>query len=803
MGNRLHQKVFEFFEDYRGSNPSFYYWLRSKNNKNRLENGIWFQGNEKYAFVGLYNRGGGTNMTRSFGLVFWENGENIACRLEVVFNEEKDKKILSFYEQARNILGGFVQKKETKYAKNLSSNNGFDSAKKFLQNEKTKIDHLIKENNLEELFISEESFNKQLSRVLSYQKKVDKNLKNYLLVNLSWNSSDWKEPSDDESNHKWVKAGNIPHESWNFDFDNPRNSDARIKGHAQFTTPPKVESSNNLIIFFSQNQIVGFYGKAEILSFSQVINDDESFNLLGEKSLSLVLKNKIQNPKEKGYLEDLQRVGQVGYSYLKKSETVKKIIEEAIELNPSDAEKLNDILKWLNLKSDKKELKMPLQKELNQILYGPPGTGKTYHTIKLAAEIITGKKYDNYDDAKKVFQDNLNEKIHFITFHQNYSYEDFVQGLKPDTNGDSELNFIRQDGIFKKICTEALFEYYKLLNTRSEDTTPAFDFETLYLDFVEHLKGLENKTFHTKHGNELFLAEITKNDNLNFKHSGGARKYGVSGDRLKKLNLEIEEPDSLNNINLEIRNVIGGCNASAYWVALKQLKKFKAEQISKESIDREVAGDFASLEGLTYEDKAKYVQEFLKENHDLTKIDAPNYVLIIDEINRANISRVFGELITLIEEDKRFGADNPLVLKLPSGDLFCVPPNLYIIGTMNTADKSIALIDVALRRRFDFVPMYPDYALLPSFGETLRSINRKIKEEKRSADFMIGHALLLSNGKEVSKDGMAKVINKKIIPLLNEYFQNRSEKVTEVLRAGGIELKEDDDNFLLTYLSGL
>ena len=107
MQNSLHEQVFEFFEQFRSSHPYFYYWLRGVNNKDRLEEGYWFQGNDNYAFVGLYNRGGGSNRTRSFGLVFGGDDVNIGCKIEIVFNEENDKRILLFYQEAIKIIGGF------------------------------------------------------------------------------------------------------------------------------------------------------------------------------------------------------------------------------------------------------------------------------------------------------------------------------------------------------------------------------------------------------------------------------------------------------------------------------------------------------------------------------------------------------------------------------------------------------------------------------------------------------------------------------------------------------------------------
>lgn len=156
-----------------------------------------------------------------------------------------------------------------------------------------------------------------------------------------------------------------------------------------------------------------------------------------------------------------------------------------------------------------------------------------------------------------------------------------------------------------------------------------------------------------------------------------------------------------------------------------------------------------------------------------------NYVMIIDEINRGNISKVFGELITLIEEDKRCGEVNQLTVTLPLGDSFTVPNNLYIIGTMNSADKSISLIDTALRRRFSFIEMAPDVSVVqdPVMGNVLTEMNNYLKKELRSNDLLIGHAFFV--GKEESDLG--NIMNRSIVPLLYEYFYDDETKVKKAL----------------------
>ncbi len=278
----------------------------------------------------------------------------------------------------------------------------------------------------------------------------------------------------------------------------------------------------------------------------------------------------------------------------------------------------------------------------NIILYGPPGTGKTYNTIDLAVEIINGNKA-SHQENKEVFDVLRKEgQIEFITFHQNYSYEDFMIGIRPDLDEASTLKFRRKEGIFYKMCKRA---------------------EQNYLQS-------QNKT------------EVSLN----------------------------------------------------------------------------------------------------------------RYVLIIDEINRANISKVFGELITLLEEDKRLGAKNELRISIPGEEIyFGIPPNVYVIGTMNTADKSIAMIDIALRRRFEFRGYFPDYSKVDEIsGNILKHINKEIYNRKKSADYLIGHGYFMNGGETPET---SKVLQNKVIPLLMEYFSGKTEVVEEIFKGSEWSVKYDTEKY--------
>jgi 5-methylcytosine-specific restriction protein B len=386
---------------------------------------------------------------------------------------------------------------------------------------------------------------------------------------------------------------------------------------------------------------------------------------------------------------------------------------------------------------------------LNQILYGPPGTGKTYNTVLEAAKIITGNELIAYEEALRVFKANLDHQIEFITFHQNYSYEDFIQGLRPDTENGSALTFEKKDGVFKRIADRA---YENLISSESKPNE-----YNRFSAFIASLERLKEKVIDSEqpvHINETaYIVDVEENA---FRYTGKnwtLGEKGFTGFRMKYADL-IE----IFKANVETRQEI------------KQLNTVSG-------LAKQHASYFLKAYQLILSD--------LKENEVTDKIERKNYVIIIDEINRANISRVFGELITLIEEDKRSHGSIPMRVTLPSGDSFIVPSNLYIIGTMNTADKSIALLDIALRRRFEFVPKYPLYVGLAQTvndADKLQKINEAIVSRKNH-DFTIGHAYFM--GDDYS---LEKTINHKVIPLLLEYFMNSEKEVIDILKEAGITI---------------
>ena len=309
-----------------------------------------------------------------------------------------------------------------------------------------------------------------------------------------------------------------------------------------------------------------------------------------------------------------------------------KILETLEKLN---SEKINSMVdeKEENSIHIKKDFNFPL----NTILYGPPGTGKTYNSVFYSVGIIEKDesifKLKNDDKVFKKFKEYKDKNlIKFITFHQSYGYEDFIEGIRPHLEDESkDLKYMLHSGIFKDMCSRA------------------------------------------------------KND---------------------------------------------------------------------------------------------------KEN---------NYILIIDEINRGNISKIFGELISLIEPSKREGEKEEMEVILPySKEKFTIPKNLYIIGTMNTADRSIALLDIALRRRFNFIEIMPEYNVLKEVEDIkvnllLSSINEKI-EFLLDREHTIGHSYFLNIS---TFEELVKVFKNSIIPLLQEYFYDDFEKIKTIFSNNGFIISKN------------
>ncbi|HEF3580261.1 TPA: AAA family ATPase [Campylobacter jejuni] len=353
---------------------------------------------------------------------------------------------------------------------------------------------------------------------------------------------------------------------------------------------------------------------------------------------------------------------------------------------------------------------------------------------------IFGENLESRDEKKAKFDEYVRKgQIVFTTFHQSYGYEEFVEGIKPVMNNEAnsqEIQYKIKDGIFKDFCDKALV------------VKQNFNFNQIKDDFLDHCR--EKKSI------------IYKNKEYKF-----------------------EEPNNLITGNLKIhinyiRDMIEQIGLSYGNLSDTEIEGYIRLKI--DSGDNIINNYKIILDYFYY----KYINF--------------SFVFVIDEINRGNVSKIFGELITLIEPSKRIGEKEELKVTLPySGEKFGVPKNVYIIGTMNTADRSITSLDTALRRRFEFVEMMPDVSKLSmdcegiNLQELLKAINTRI-EYLLDREKTIGHAFFVS---VENLEDLKKVFQNKIIPLLQEYFYNDYALIDAVLNKNGmLEISVENKDYL-------
>ena len=480
------------------------------------------------------------------------------------------------------------------------------------------------------------------------------------------------------------------------------------------------------------------------------------------------------------------------------SKIIKDSIEAAKELVPFYEYILSE--RELRLSKNVEEEMKGIKPELNTILYGPPGTGKTYNTVIYAVAICENKNIEDVqsEEYEKVLY-RYNElkkegRIAFTTFHQSFGYEEFIEGISPiifEDNSDDcsgNIEYKIKSGIFKSFCEE------------TEKITIKNDKFSINKDAT-----IWKVTVGSKVQNDCFVN--------NYIRIG----FGINDKGTKEFVNQINEGDIIITTDGNRKNIRGIAIATSD-------EAYKLENTESDSTTRDVMwlvrdinDDVTILNGNKWLQRKtvsrlpnmniKDLMEFaIKKNVELkeTHIEKNNgsYVFIIDEINRGNISKIFGELITLIEDTKRKGMTEEMSTILPySGSLFSVPSNVYILGTMNTADRSIALMDTALRRRFQFVEMMPDTNILKNItveGVEIAPILEKINERITflyDREHTIGHAFFIKLIDSPDINTLGSIFEKSIIPLLQEYFYEDYQKIQLVL--GDNEKSDPSIKFIL------
>jgi hypothetical protein len=451
----------------------------------------------------------------------------------------------------------------------------------------------------------------------------------------------------------------------------------------------------------------------------------------------------------------------------------------------------------------------------NIILCGTPGTGKTYSTVLYAVSIIEEKPLNavKAEDYSAVFARYLKYKedglVAFTTFHQSFGYEEFIEGIRPVVSAEEnsetgrDIEYEIHDGIFKAFCDTA--------------GTPIGGGTSIDLGFGKNPSVWKVSLEGT--GDNPTRTECLENNHIRI----GYDSYGETPPDT------YEKGDNGRNIlnafyyKMQVGDIVFSCYSNKTIDAIgvitgepewhdeyehyKRLRKVKwlvkniSEDIFELNAQRLMMQPSVYKLSVSVSDALQLLRK-VKPSLFTPRVKIPNRVFIIDEINRGNISKIFGELITLIEPTKRIGAEEQLRALLPySGKKFGVPDNVYLIGTMNTADRSIALIDTALRRRFSFVEMQPDSTTLIDvlvdgigIGAMLDTLNKRITV-LLDREHTIGHSYLLPLKADPTIERLAAIFENTIVPLLQEYFYDDYEKIQLVL--GDNQKPDDSTRFII------
>lgn len=443
------------------------------------------------------------------------------------------------------------------------------------------------------------------------------------------------------------------------------------------------------------------------------------------------------------------------------------------------------------------------ERRKNIVLYGAPGTGKTYDVPELAVRLCD-PAFMATDPSREEIVSRYNQlktekRIAFTTFHQSLDYEDWIEGLRPVVNENSQVTYEIESGIFKKLCEEAERPVVKDKQVGIADNAVVWKVSLQGTgDNDVRRECMENN--HIRIGWDGYGPVISDETDWSVYNGEGKQILDAYINKMKigDIVMSCYSSQTIDAIGV----VVGDYEFEDKFPNYKRVRRVNwlVKNINENIVEMNdgktmTLGTVYRLNSITL-DNVKSILEKYNTSSKMEENDKA-YVMVIDELNRGNVSKVFGELITLLEADKRKGRINAESVVLPySKKGFHIPNNVYLIATMNTADRSLGSLDYAIRRRFAFIAEKPFGLEVDGFDEDLfekvSSLFVKnfddykesgwdqtmklepadtLSEEYKPEDVWIGHSYFLMQDEE-GEDNTSNRLLYEIIPLLEEYVRD-------------------------------
>ncbi len=727
---KIHEEILEKLLQFQELYPSFTFWLRRK--KDGLQNGMKFQGTDKYISIGLVATDSGNQSTKSIALQIDISDNKLkGCIILVKRNIQSDEYrdfYLTFSECLTEIKPGVEWRKE------LDSSGGIETIFKDLKDFYPIFYSLVEEHKLEnKILISQADFSKSLKKVEQFEALLNDPMNtiqtssqnkilaiNYWLFAPGKNANMWEEfLNDGEMGLGWDKLGDLKKFNSRIEIKEALLMSYQGEGSKMNDVSANDDFLNKMQI---GDVIIAKKGRSAYLGYgvvnSEYFFDENAKHYKSKRKVSWIKHGVWTAPNADIVLKTLTDITK----YPDYVESLRKLI--GIEMKEQNIIILNN------------------QKPINQILYGPPGTGKTYKLKHQYFPMYTTK------------ETSLSSDQHFKNVVSECSWWQVVALALLELGASSKVADIMNNRWVK----------------RKSEISDSKNIRAIMWSSLQTHTIQNSETVGVKLRQSPYIFNKLDESNWEILENEVREQIPELYDMIESVNNFNPSPDN------DIQRYVFTTFHQSY-----SYEDF-IEGIKPIMIDGEVDGNVA------YHIEDGIFKQLCKK----AALDSENrYAIFIDEINRGNVSAIFGELITLIEQDKRKDASNAMTALLPySKNQFSVPQNVDIYGTMNTADRSVEALDTALRRRFSFEEMLPKPELLKDKGENesgkvgeinleelLKTINERI-EALVDRDHTIGHAFFMEVD---SLDSLRNVFANKVIPLLQEYFYGDYAKMEMVI----------------------